>query len=161
MTSLAVSDLDFRSVPLAEEPALSLSQAMRTEIAEIYVGLDLDGPEMPKAGPAELGPPGGAFLVGFDHSGTPVCCGGVKDLGNGICEIKRMYVVPEVRRGGVATALLDALEDEARRLGYSTARLDTGPKQPHAERFYRCAGYTPIANFNGNPVATYFGEKPL
>jgi hypothetical protein len=26
---------------------------------------------------------------------------------------------------------------------------------------YEAEGYAPIANFNGNPVATFFGEKPL
>ena len=127
----------------------------------MYDGLEIDGPEMPKAGPEELSPPGGAFLVGFDETGEPISCGGVKDLGDGACEIKKMYVVPEARRSGRAGELLAALEDAARDLGYGTVRLDTGPRQPHAERFYRNAGYEPIGNFNGNPVATFFGEKRL
>lgn len=46
-------------------------------------------------------------------------------------------------------------------LGYVVARLDTGPRQEHAEHFYRRSGYTPIANFNSNPVASFWGEKPL
>ncbi len=49
----------------------------------------------------------------------------------------------------------------SRSLGYEVARLDTGPRQPHAERLYRDAGYAPIGNFNGNPIASFFGEKPL
>ena len=53
------------------------------------------------------------------------------------------------------------VEDAARGLGYSVARLDTGPRQPGAERMYRNAGYHPIGNFNDNPVATFFGEKQL
>jgi hypothetical protein len=72
-----------------------------------------------------------------------------------------MYVVPRARRGGVGRLLLEALEEEARHLGYRTARLDTGPRQPHAERIYRLAGYRAIGNFNGNPVASFFGEKSL
>ena len=90
-----------------------------------------------------------------------VCGGGVKDLGDGSCEIKRMYVIPEARRKGYARELLVALEDAARELGYEIARLDTGPRQPSSERMYREAGYEPIHNFNGNPVASFFGEKPL
>jgi GNAT superfamily N-acetyltransferase len=85
----------------------------------------------------------------------------VKELSHGTCEIKRMYVVPAARGRGVARALLAALEDAARALGYSRARLDTGPRQPHAERMYRESGYRPIANFNANPVASFFGEKAL
>ena len=134
---------------------------MREEIGQIYTGVDLDGPEMPRAGPRELGPPRGLFLVGFDDSGAAVCAGGVKDLGDGRCEIKRMYVVPEARGSGRGRELLRALEDAARKLGYGVARLDTGPSQPSAKRMYLEAGYQEIENFNGNPVATFFGEKAL
>jgi GNAT superfamily N-acetyltransferase len=144
-----------------QEPARSLAGAMHDEIALIYDGLVIDGPEMPKGGPDELGPPRGVFLVGYDEGGAPVCCGGIKDLGDGACEIKRMYVVPSARGCGRARELLVALEDAARGLGYQVVRLDTGPRQPQAERLYRSAGYSPIANFNRNPMATFFGEKRL
>ena len=153
--------LIFRPVPLTDEPARSLVEAMREEIASIYTGVVLDGPEMPKAGPRELGPPKGVFLIGFDESGTAVCGGGVKDIGAGACEIKRMYVVPEARNGGKGRELLEALEEAARELGYVRARLDTGPEQHGARRMYQAAGYEPIENFNGNPMATFFGEKTL
>ena len=36
-----------------------------------------------------------------------------------------------------------------------------GPKQTRAQRMYERAGYAPVANFNANPVATFFGEKRL
>jgi GNAT superfamily N-acetyltransferase len=151
----------FRSVPMEEEPAVSLLEALRAEMAALYDGLVVDAPHMPKAGPNELGPPHGTFIVGFDDADRPVCCGGVKALGSGVCEIKRMYVVPEARRSGHGRELLAALEEAAQGLGYEVARLDTGPRQPHAERLYRDAGYAPIGNFNRNPVASFFGEKPL
>jgi GNAT superfamily N-acetyltransferase len=138
----------------------ALVQAMREEIARMYDGLELDGEDMPKAGPAELGPPGGAFLVGY-RDGVPVCCGGVKRLPDGACEIKRMYVVEAARGQGLARELLGALEDRARALGYTVARLDTGPRQLGARHLYESAGYRPIENFNRNPVATFFGEKSL
>ena len=134
--------------------------AMRTEMAELYDGLELDGAAMPKAGPGELGPPGGGFLVGYEN-GAAICCGGVKRLDASACEIKRMYVVPAARGRGVARELLVALEDFARELGYAIARLDTGPRQPGARHLYESAGYAPIENFNANPVATFFGEKRL
>jgi GNAT superfamily N-acetyltransferase len=103
----------------------------------------------------------GAFLIGWSADGLPVAGGGIKRLDDRACEIKRMYVTPEARGGGVARQLLVALEDEARRLGYAVARLDTGPQQPHAERLYRSAGYEPIEDFNDNPFASFWGEKPL
>jgi GNAT superfamily N-acetyltransferase len=153
-------EIEFRLARVDAGAGARLAQAMRDEIAEVYPGVELDGPSMPKAGPAELSGPSGAFLVGF-LDGQPVCCGGVKRLPDGACEIKKMYVVPEARRRGLARRLLVALEDEARRLGYTTARLDTGPRQPHAKALYASEGYVEVANFNGNPVADYFAEKPL
>lgn len=126
----------------------------------LYDGLEIGNATMPAAGPAQLNPPAGRFLVGY-RDGRPICCGGIKRLDAGTCEFKRMYVVPEERGRGVARALLAALEARARELGYAVARLDTGPRQPAARHLYESAGYREIENFNGNPVATFFGEKPL
>ena len=138
----------------------TLERAMREEISELYTGLDLQGPDMPKAGPEELNPPKGVFLVGYEE-GVATCCGGLKRLDDETCELKRMYVIPAARGRGVARILLTALEDRARELGYGVARLDTGPRQPGAQHLYESAGYIEIPNFNANPVATYFGEKRL
>jgi GNAT superfamily N-acetyltransferase len=152
--------LEFRPCPVDEEPAAALVQGMRDEIAAIYDGLQLDGDDMPKAGASELSPPGGAFVVGYED-GEAVCCGGLKRLPDGACEIKKMFVLDAARGRGVARALLAELEARARALGYAVARLDTGPRQARAQRMYERAGYAPIENFNANPVASYFGEKRL
>jgi GNAT superfamily N-acetyltransferase len=153
-------NIEFREARVDAGAGAVLAQAMREEIAEIYEGLELDGPDMPRAGAAELGPPAGGFIVGWAQ-GQPVCCGGFKALSDGACEIKKMYVVPAARGHGVARTLLHALEDGARRLGYTVARLDTGPRQPHARALYESEGYVGIENFNANPVATFFAERHL
>lgn len=153
-------ELEFRSVSAGAGDAAVMVAAMIAEMADLYDGLDLNAPGMPKAGPAELGPPGGVFLVGY-RDGTPVCGGGIKRLPDGTCEIKRMYVVPHARRTGVARALLAALENAARNLGYRIARLDTGSRQPHAQAFYEASGYRRVENFNDNPAAAFHGEKRL
>jgi GNAT superfamily N-acetyltransferase len=153
-------ELDFRLAPMNGGDGAVLAQAMRDEIAVMYDGLELDGDSMPKAGPEELSPPRGSFLVGY-VDGRPVCCGGVKRLDDRIGEIKKMFVVPERRGQGIARALLRALEDDARRLGYAVARLDTGPRQVNARGLYESEGYLEIEDFNGNPVASFWAEKPL
>ncbi len=152
--------LEFHDGRVDRVPGAKLLAAMRAEIAELYPGVELDGAEMPRAGHAELSPPGGAFLVGY-RTDEAICCGGVKRLDERRCEIKRMYIVPAARGRGLARVLLVALEARARQLGYTVARLDTGPRQPRARRLYESGGYRPIANFNGNPVANFFGEKAL
>ena len=98
------ANLEFRAVPTDTGDGAALVAAMVAEMRDLYDGLDLDAPDMPRAGPAELSPPGGVYLVGY-RDGVPVCGGGVKRLPDGACEIKRMYVVPGARRSGVARAL--------------------------------------------------------
>jgi GNAT superfamily N-acetyltransferase len=150
----------FRDAQVDAGPGAVLVQAMRDEISMMYDGLELDADYMPAAGPAQLSPPGGAFLVGW-RDDKPVCCGGVKRLDERACEIKKMYVVPELRGRGVARVLLHALEATAGGLGYVTARLDTGPKQLQARGLYDSEGYVEVEDFNGNPAAVFWGEKPL
>jgi GNAT superfamily N-acetyltransferase len=149
----------FEPVPADVPPASDLVAAMIAEMAPLYG--PIDAPHLPSATPADFTAPGGRFLVGFGDDGAPLCCGGVKRLDAAAAEIKRMYVVPEARGRGLAKMLLAALEDAARDLGYTVARLDTGPRQPHAQRMYEAAGYRPIGNFNRNPVASFWGEKRL
>lgn len=152
--------IEFRPARVDDGEGAVLAQAMREEIATLYDGVDLDGPDMPRAGADELSPPGGGFWVGW-RDGEAVCCGALKRLPDGACEIKKMFVAPAARGQGVARVLLHELEDRARELGYTVARLDTGPQQPHARRLYESEGYREIANFNDNPLATYFAEKEL
>jgi GNAT superfamily N-acetyltransferase len=156
-----MEQLRFESISAESDSAMSLLNAMRAEMADLYDDLDIDAVNMPKAGPAQFAPPRGDFLIGVGPDGRGVCCGGIKPLPDGACEFKRMYVRPENRRQGVARELLARLEHRARELGYETARLDTGPRQPHSERLFRDAGFQPIGNFNGNPMASFFGEKRL
>ncbi len=148
--------VDVRSEPADGPVARGLVAAMEAEILDLY------GPaEMPTtAHPEELTPPDGAFVVLYE-AGSPVAGGGVKRLDDEVGEIKRMYVVPAARSRGHARRLLAALEDAARELGYRRARLDTGPSQPHSLALYESAGYVAIPDYNGNVVATYWGEKRL
>jgi GNAT superfamily N-acetyltransferase len=110
--------------------------------------------------PDEMVPPAGAFLVGYD-GGRAVAIGGLRDLGGGICEIKRMYVAPEARSRGVGRALLDALEQAGRARGYARVRLDAGPEQQHSKVLFAATGYAEIAKYNGNHIADYWAEKAL
>lgn len=153
-------EIEFRDGRVDEGDGGRLVQAMQAEMSALYSGLDLTGSAMPAAGPEQLNPPAGRVLVGY-RGARAICCGAVKRLDARACEFKRMYVVPDERGGGVGRVLLEALEARARELGYAIARLDTGPRQPRAQHLYESAGYRPIGNFNGNPVASFFGEKPL
>jgi ribosomal protein S18 acetylase RimI-like enzyme len=151
---------ELRFVPCDPElpPASELLAAMRTELIGAYDNASrLDNPPLL---PAELRAPNGAYFVGYEGPGA-VAGGGLRRLGEGVAEIKRMYVRPEARSRGVAAALLRTLEEAATAMGYACTHLDTGPKQVTAQRLYRAAGYAEIAPYNDNPFACFWGEKRL
>jgi len=90
-----------------------------------------------------------------------VACGGVQPIGDGIAEIKRMWVVDDVRGRGVGRRLLSELEARAATLGHRTVRLDTNGALVEAIALYERCGYAPIERYNDNPYAERFFEKPL
>ena len=149
--------MEVRRVAGDDPLALALVAAMVDEVGAMYEpGL----PAGSSANPSEMSPPGGGFVV-LCESGRAVAGGGIKRLDDRACEIKRMYVPPDARGRGLGLALLAALEDLARDLGYAVARLDTGAKQPGVQRMYEGAGYSSVADYNGNPYAAWWGEKRL
>lgn len=148
----------FAPADITAPPAADFVAAMIAEMEPLYGPIDQPG--TPSAAPKDFALPHGVFLVGW-IDGQPVCAGGVKPLGEGLAELKRMYVVPSARGNGTGTWLLGGLETAARRLGVRTLRLDHGDQQPAAERLYTAAGYVEIPDYNGNPRATCWREKPL
>jgi GNAT superfamily N-acetyltransferase len=148
---------EVRRIAGTEPVARELVTAMFAEVGAIY-GPGLE--RAPTAHPEELSPPTGGFVV-LTEDGRAVAGGGVKRLGDGACELKRMYVAPDARGRGLGRELLAALEALARDLGYTVARLDTGAKQPRARRMYERAGYVAVPDYNGNPLAAFWGEKRL
>ena len=64
-----------------------------------------------------------------------------------MAEIKRMYVLPDMRNSGVATALLAAIEASAREHDMRQIVLETGLKQPEAISLYEKLGYLRIPNY--------------
>lgn len=119
--------------------AVALRAAQRAEIDSRY------GPGS-EPGPAPTAADVAVFLVAYAE-GAAAGCGALRQLDETSAEIKRMYVVPALRGQGVSVAVLRALESRAVELGWLTLKLETGPKQPEAVRFYERSGYTRIPNF--------------
>jgi putative acetyltransferase len=116
----------------------------------------------------EPGPPPSAtdtdvFLVAVSPgTGEAIACGALRRLDSTTAEIKRMYVVPELRGTGVATEVLRALEKAATDRGWHTLRLETGTEQPDAQRFYHREGYREIplfGNYVGSTLSVCFERQ--
>jgi GNAT superfamily N-acetyltransferase len=148
----------FEACDPEQAPASTLLAEMSDELNRLYwTDSRLTRPALSAD---QLRAPGGTYLVAWRED-QAVAGGGLRRLTGSVAEIKRMYVRPPARAQGVAAQLLSALEDAARRLGYARVRLDTGPKQEHAVRLYRRAGYAEIEPYNDNPFASFWGEKAL
>jgi GNAT superfamily N-acetyltransferase len=150
--------LEFRACRADRSPARELLHELNELLDAQYPGRSAKPGSVTT--PDEMVPPDGIFLVGYDDE-LAVACGGVRRLGEGLAEIKRMYVVPDARSHGVGRALLEALEDACRELGYRTVRLDAGPAQTHSKSLFARTGYREIAPYNANHIADYFAEKDL
>src|SRR5690349_9897004 len=88
-------------------------------------------------------PPGGLWLAIADGQTAGVV--GLKPLAPGIAEIKRLFVVPEVRGSGLGRKLAKRAIEEARARGYARVRLDTHrPSMAPAITLYRQLGFVEI-----------------
>ncbi len=85
-------------------------------------------------------------LVAYEAD-RPVGCGALKAYAPGILEIKRMFVLPEHRGKGVATQILQALEQWAAELSCTKCVLETGKNQPEAIALYYKNEYRRIPNY--------------
>lgn len=77
----------------------------------------------------------------------PVGCGAIKPFGEGVAEVKRMFVPVEHRRRGISSLVLRELEQWAAALGFSALVLETGKAQPEAISLYQKSGYSLIPNY--------------
>lgn len=85
-------------------------------------------------------------VVAYDD-GIPAGCGAMKEFDAQSMEIKRMYVLPDERRKGIAAGILLELERWAEELSYRASVLETGKRQPEAIALYTKNGYTSIPNY--------------
>ena len=141
--------LEITVEPLTGNAAAVLITALNTELSAHYPE---PGATHFGLSASEVASGNGAFVVAR-WLNRAVGCGAlrrpqspelVRELGPNVGELKRMYVVPDMRGRGIGRALLERLESEARDVGLSRIVLETGTRQSEAIALYRRAGFTPI-----------------
>jgi len=127
--------------PFDSPDVVALCAAQQREMTALYEG---EGDIGPTRGAAMFEPPDGIFLVLRDDDERAIACGGISRFDHARGELKRMYVVPELRGRGLGRRLLVELEQAARGLGYRGIVLETGDLQPEALGLYEASGYERI-----------------
>jgi GNAT superfamily N-acetyltransferase len=131
-------------------------EVVRRLFRDYWAGLNVDicfqnfGDELENL-PGKYVPPTGALFLARNDAGDAVGCVALRATEkDGCCEMKRLYIAPEGRGNGVGRALVRAIMDEARGLGYGEMRLDTLPILEPAIALYRSEGFAECAPF-GEP----------
>jgi ribosomal protein S18 acetylase RimI-like enzyme len=103
--------------------------------------------------PGDYAPPSGLLVlarIGGDLAG----CIALRRLEDGACEMKRLYLRPELRGTGLGKKMLETILAEARQIGYSKMRLDTLPgRMDKAIKLYRSIGFKEISPYYNNPAS--------
>ncbi|WP_037682756.1 GNAT family N-acetyltransferase [Streptomyces griseus] len=142
--------MHIRRVPFDHPDAVKLNDAVQAEYHVRYG----DGGDATVLAPTDFEPPNGVYLIAYDEAGRPVATGGwrrqdANGEGNedGDAELKRMYVIDDMRGRGLARRVLAALEEDARAAGRLRMVLETGTQQPEAIALYSSSGYEPCVKF--------------
>lgn len=121
---------------------------------EAWLGLDLcfQGFEGELAAlPGKYAEPEGRLLLAYFNEKLAGCIA-LRDIGEGICEMKRLFVRDEFRGRQIGVSLIERLIDDAREIGYSKLRLDTyPPKMGKAVKLYESHGFVAIPQYYDNP----------
>jgi putative acetyltransferase len=135
--------------------ASGLIQLLDADILSRYPGDPVNGID-----PAAFRAAGGYFAAARVDDAL-VGCGAFRPFDGTVVEIKRMFVRPDHRGRGIARAILEALEAEARSRGYARAILETGNRQDEAIALYHACGYArvePFGQYVGSAKSICFGK---
>jgi GNAT superfamily N-acetyltransferase len=100
-------------------------------------------------------PPRGVFyLVKVEH--TLAGMGGLRSLGNGVAEVKRIYFRQAFRGMKLGDLMLKRLLADAKTFGYQKACLDTALFMKSAHRVYESNGFVDRPAYEGTEVPSAF-----
>ncbi|HEY0046066.1 MAG TPA: GNAT family N-acetyltransferase [Flavobacterium sp.] len=107
------------------------------------VGTAYADPQLEYMTEAYSGPRAAYFVI--DNDRTIIGGAGVAPLEGGpegVCELQKMYFLPEARGLGLGQQMIDRCIETARSYGFSECYLETMPYMEAAQKLYKKAGFT-------------------
>jgi GNAT superfamily N-acetyltransferase len=102
--------------------------------------------------PGKYAPPSGRLLLAYEYEELAGCIA-LRAVDDIRCEMKRLFVRPAFRGTGLGRVLVEAIIEEARRIGYKSMLLDTLPgRMDSAIALYQKMGFQEIEPYYENPV---------
>ena len=142
--------------PLMPEDQAAIAQVIRQVSAEHGLradkGYGVADPALDRLYPNFQGE-GRAYWVITDAQGQVMGGGGIAPLQNAndeICELQKMYFLPELRGKGLGKRLILQALAFARQAGYHTCYLETTAALAQASRLYEQLGFTRLSAPLGN-----------
>lgn len=141
------------SEPLIRPIRAADDAAVAVIIRDVMASFGATGPEYSSSDP-EVGAMSAAYdgarLAYFvlDEDGRVLGCGGIAPLAGAepdVCELRKMYLLPEARGRGLGERMLHHCLEAARVRGYRRCYLETLSGMDAAQKLYLKTGFTRLA----------------
>jgi putative acetyltransferase len=139
--------LSFRPIQPEDDAAMAaLIRRVMPEFGADGPGFAIHDPEVDHMSAAYAGP-GAAYFVVVNPAGGVVggaCIAALAGGEAGVCELRKMYFLPEARGQGMGGQLLRHCLEVAQSCGYRTCYLETLTGMDQALRLYAKLGFRPL-----------------
>lgn len=137
----------FRPIEAADDAAVaSIIRTVMPEFGAQGPGFAINDPEVDWMSRAYAGPRAAYFVV--ERAGRVLGGGGIAPLAGGdgtVCELRKMYFLPELRGAGLGAALVRHCLATARAIGYRSCYLETLGGMHAAIALYEKLGFERLA----------------
>ncbi|PWY95318.1 acyl-CoA N-acyltransferase [Aspergillus sclerotioniger CBS 115572] len=158
----------YHIIPATTPSHLTTARTLFTTYAQ-YLNIDLTFQNFEaelSSLPGKYSPPDGEILLAYSNTSPPMPLGCVAlrplpsppESPRQYCEVKRLYVAPEARGLGLGRALVNAIVERARELGYREMRLDTLRTMEGPVRLYQSLGFVEIEPYYDATAAPLYKE---